>query len=56
MKDKQTDRKAKGAVKRLLPQSAGKGDYTGEREKIIGAFEFDDIVNNVRELDRKAKR
>jgi hypothetical protein len=43
-----------GAVYFLRQFSTGQGDYTREREKLLEGITFDNIVNNVRELDRKA--
>jgi hypothetical protein len=45
---------AVGAAYFLRQFSAGYGDYTREREKLLEGIAFDDIVNHVRELDRKA--
>jgi hypothetical protein len=42
-----------GAAYFMRQFSTGQGDYTCEREKLIEGIAFDDIVNNVRELDRK---
>ncbi|MDR0764761.1 MAG: hypothetical protein LBE65_04120 [Synergistaceae bacterium] len=44
---------AVGAAYFLRQFSAGQGDYTREREKLIEGIAFDNIVNNVRELDRE---
>jgi hypothetical protein len=35
--------------------STGDGDYTREREKLFDGITFDEMVKNVKELDRKAK-
>ncbi len=43
-----------GAAYFLRQFSTGQGDYTREREKLLAGISFDEIVNNVRELDRKA--
>jgi hypothetical protein len=45
---------AVGAVYFLRQFSGGHGDYTREREQLLEGIAFDDIVNKVRELDRKA--
>jgi hypothetical protein len=45
---------AVGAVYFLRQFSAGQGDYTRERDKLLDGISFDDIVKNVRELDSKA--
>ena len=42
-----------GAVYFMRQFSAGQGDYTREREKLLEGIAFEDIVHNVRELDRK---
>jgi len=33
--------------------STGQGDYTVEREKLLEGITFDEIVKNVRELDKQ---
>jgi hypothetical protein len=43
-----------GAAYFMRQFSVGQGDYTREREKLLERIAFDDIVNNIRELDRKA--
>jgi hypothetical protein len=43
-----------GAAYFLRQFYAGQGDYTGEREELLKGIAFDDIVNNVRELDCKS--
>jgi hypothetical protein len=43
-----------GAVYFLRQFSVGQGDYTREREKLFYGITFDELVNSVQELDRKA--
>jgi hypothetical protein len=33
--------------------NAGKGDYTAEREELLAGIRLDDIIKNVRDIDRK---
>ncbi|MDR0446370.1 MAG: hypothetical protein LBH17_04970 [Oscillospiraceae bacterium] len=42
-----------GAVYFLRQFSAGEGDYTREREKLLDGIPFDEIVNAVRGLDNQ---
>jgi hypothetical protein len=42
-----------GTVYFLRQFSAGQGNYTQEREKLLEGFAFDDTVNDIRALDRK---
>jgi hypothetical protein len=43
-----------GAAYFLRQFSAGQGDYTRERENLLDGITLDEIVKNVRELDRKS--
>jgi len=42
-----------GAAYFIRQFSTGQGDYTVEREKLLEGITFDEIVKNVRELDKQ---
>jgi len=46
---------AVGAVYFLRQFSTGYGNYTAEREKTLEGITIDDIIKNVRELDKLKK-
>ena len=44
---------AVGATYFIRQFSAGQGDYTAEREKLLEGITFDEIVQNIHELDKQ---
>ena len=42
-----------GATYFIRQFSAGQGDYTTEREKLLEGITFDEIMKNIRELDKQ---
>lgn len=45
-----------GAINFIRQFSAGQGDYTAERDKLLAGISVDDIVKGIRDSDKQADK